>query len=70
MHDRLFRSNYLSHYVMEGEVNAQAQLSTLLVYPISVRQETPTDANEVRAIECRPLVLCIAGARLEKQIAK
>ena len=48
MHGQLFRSNYLSHYVMEGgEGNAQAQLRTLLGYPVSVRQETPTDDNEV-----------------------
>ena len=41
------------------------QLRTLLGYPISVRQKTLADDNEVRILECRPLVQCIAGTRLD-----
>ena len=67
MHGQLFAGTILAitSWKGEGEGNAQAQLCTLLGYPISVRQETPADDNEVRIFECRPLVLCIAGTRLD-----
>ena len=41
------------------------QLCTVLGYPISVRQETPADDNELLILGCRPLMLRIAGTRLD-----
>ena len=47
----------------EGEGYAQARLRALLGYPISVRQETLADHNEVHILECRALVQRTAGTQ-------
>ena len=58
MRGQLYHGHYLSHYVWkgEGEANAQARLRALLGYPISVRQETPSDDDKVRILERRAAV--------------
>ena len=48
----------------DEEGTAQRRLLAYLGYPISVRQETPADDNEVRILECRALVQRNAGTRL------
>ena len=42
----------------------QARLRAQLGCPISVRQETPADPNEMRPLECRVLVQRTAGTQL------